>query len=138
MSDSHSCPILCDPMNYTVHGILQAKILEWVVFPFSRRSSQLKDQTQVSCITGRLFYQLNHQESRGRGLLLFVPVLNHGCQSCFCQYSCSTLNFHPPLQACTSEASLSLSLPHCNSKLLCHSEIVSEDFDLVILIHLLC
>ena len=70
VSDSHSCPILYDPMNYTVHGILQAKILEWVAFPFSRRSFQLRDQTQVSCITGRLFYQLNHQESRGRGLLL--------------------------------------------------------------------
>ena len=31
---------LCDPMNYTVHGILQARILEWVAFPFSRGSSQ--------------------------------------------------------------------------------------------------
>ena len=30
------CPTLCDPMDYTVHGILQARILEWVVFPFSR------------------------------------------------------------------------------------------------------
>ena len=31
---------LCDPMDYTVHGILQARILEWVAFPFSRGSSQ--------------------------------------------------------------------------------------------------
>ena len=31
-----SCPTLCDPMDYTVHGILQATILEWVAFPFSR------------------------------------------------------------------------------------------------------
>ena len=30
------CPILCNPVDYTVHGILQARILEWVVFPFSR------------------------------------------------------------------------------------------------------
>ena len=37
---SQSCPTLCDPMNYTVHGILQARISEWVVFPFSRGSSQ--------------------------------------------------------------------------------------------------
>ena len=29
------CPTLCDPMDYTVHGILQARILEWVAFPFS-------------------------------------------------------------------------------------------------------
>ena len=33
---AQSCPTLCDPMDYTVHGILQARILEWVVFPFSR------------------------------------------------------------------------------------------------------
>ena len=31
-----SCPTLCDPMDYTVHGIFQARILEWVAFPFSR------------------------------------------------------------------------------------------------------
>ena len=37
---SQSYPILCDPMDYTVHGILQAKILEWVAFPFSRGTSQ--------------------------------------------------------------------------------------------------
>ena len=34
------CPTLCDPLDYTVHGILQARILEWVAFPFSRGSSQ--------------------------------------------------------------------------------------------------
>ena len=37
---SQSCPTLCDPMDYTVHGILQVRILEWVAFPFSRGSSQ--------------------------------------------------------------------------------------------------
>ena len=36
VKDAHSCPILCNPMDYTVHGILQARILEWVAFPFSR------------------------------------------------------------------------------------------------------
>ena len=34
---------LCDPMDYSVHGILQARILEWVAFPFSRGSSQPRD-----------------------------------------------------------------------------------------------
>ena len=34
------CLTLCDPMDYTVHGILQARILEWVAFPFPRGSSQ--------------------------------------------------------------------------------------------------
>ena len=42
-------------MNYAAHGILQARILEWVAFPFSRESSQPRDQTQVSCIAGRFF-----------------------------------------------------------------------------------
>ena len=49
------CLTLCDPMDYTVHGILQAGILEWVAFPFSRGSSQPRDRTQVSHISGRLF-----------------------------------------------------------------------------------
>ena len=45
---SQSCLALCDPMDYTVHGILQARILEGVAFPFSRGSSQPEDQSQVS------------------------------------------------------------------------------------------
>jgi len=40
---TRSCPTLCDPMDYAVHGILQARILEWVAFPFSRGSSQTRD-----------------------------------------------------------------------------------------------
>ena len=43
---SQSRPALCEPMDYTVHGILQTRILEWVAFPFSRGSSQPRDQTQ--------------------------------------------------------------------------------------------
>ena len=46
------CPTLCGSMDYTVHGILQARILEWVAFPFSRGSSRPRDQTQVSHFTG--------------------------------------------------------------------------------------
>ena len=43
------------PHDYTVHGILQARILEWVAFPFSRGSSQPRDRTQVSHIAGEFF-----------------------------------------------------------------------------------
>ena len=46
---------LCDSMNYTVHGILQARILEWVAFPFFRGFSQHRDRTQVSCTAGGFF-----------------------------------------------------------------------------------
>ena len=54
------CPTLCDPMDCSppgssVHGILQARILEWVAISFSRGSSWLRDWTQVSCIAGRFF-----------------------------------------------------------------------------------
>ena len=49
------CLTLCSPTNYTAHGILQAKILEWVAIPFSRGFSQPRDETQVSCIAGRFF-----------------------------------------------------------------------------------
>ena len=49
------CPPLCDPMDCIVHGILQARILEWVAFPFTRGSSQARDQTQVSHTPGGFF-----------------------------------------------------------------------------------
>jgi len=49
---AQSFPTLCNPMDYTVHGILQARMLEWVAFPFSRESSQPRDWTQVSHIAG--------------------------------------------------------------------------------------
>ena len=52
---THSSPTLCNPMDYTAHEILQARILEWVAIPFSRGSSQPRDQTQVSRIAGGFF-----------------------------------------------------------------------------------
>ena len=52
---AQSCMTLCDLMDYVVHGILQARILEWAAFSFSRGSSQPTDQTQVSHIAGRFF-----------------------------------------------------------------------------------
>ena len=42
--DAQSCLTLCDPKDYTAHGILQTRILEWVAFPFSRGSSQLRNK----------------------------------------------------------------------------------------------
>ena len=57
---AQSCPTLCDPMDSSppgssVHGILQARTLEWVAHPFSKGSSQPRDRTQVSHIAGRFF-----------------------------------------------------------------------------------
>ena len=52
---TQSCLTLCDLMEYTVHGILWARILEWVAFLFLRGSSQPRDRFQVSGIAGRFF-----------------------------------------------------------------------------------
>ena len=49
------CPTLCDPMDFTIHGILQARILEWVHIPFFEGSFQPKDRTQVSHSAGGYF-----------------------------------------------------------------------------------
>ena len=57
---AQSCPSLCNPMDYSspgssVHGLLQTRILEWVAIPFSRGSSQPRDQTQVLCMADKFF-----------------------------------------------------------------------------------
>ena len=49
------CLTRCDLIDYRVRGVLQTRILEWVAFPFSKESSQPRDQTQVSRIAGRFF-----------------------------------------------------------------------------------
>ena len=81
---------MCDPMDCSlpissVHGILQARILEVVVIPFSRGSSQPRDGTQVSHITGELFplYHLSHQGSPAylRLLIFLLAVLIPACDS---------------------------------------------------------
>ena len=56
--ESESHPVVSDslqPHGYTVHGILQARMLEWVAVPFSRGSSQPRNRTEVSCIAGGFF-----------------------------------------------------------------------------------
>ena len=63
------CPTLCDhldcsPPGSSVHGILQARILEWVVSSFSRGSSWPRDRTCVSCIGRQILYRLSHQRSQ--------------------------------------------------------------------------
>ena len=69
MKVTQSCPTFCDPMDYTVHEIFQARILEWVAFPFSRGSSQSRNWTQVYPHCRRILYQLSHKGNpRVRGV----------------------------------------------------------------------
>ena len=54
-SESESCSVVSDSLRLMDYGILQARILEWVSFPFSRKSSHPRDRTQISCIAGIFF-----------------------------------------------------------------------------------
>ena len=81
---AQSCPTLS---NCIVHGILQARILQWVAFPFSRETSQLRDWTQVSLIAGRFFCiwatretQNSHSQRQIRSQILDLEMflLNEG------------------------------------------------------------
>ena len=74
-SVTQSCWTLCDPMDYnppgsSVHGILQARILECVALPSSRGSSWPRDQTWVTCIEGRFLtiWATREAQSRARWL----------------------------------------------------------------------
>ena len=88
---AQSCLTLCNPMSCTlpgssVHGIFQARILEWVVMPFSRGSSPPRGQTWVSCIAGRLFTVWATREACVLALVLYLNIFNVHHQS-----FCSTL-----------------------------------------------
>ena len=84
------CPTLCDPMDYRIHGILQARILEWVAVPFSRGSSQPRDQTQISSIAGRSkkiqpskmwnSYRTTAVIHLSAGYVWFTSPPNHSCR----------------------------------------------------------
>ena len=77
-----SCPTLWDPMDWIAHGILQARILEWVAFPFSRGSSQPRDRTQVSHIAGRFFTNWAMREaSRSETSCNLVSALSKACSA---------------------------------------------------------
>ena len=80
MKVSQVCPTPCDSMDYTVCGILQARILEWLAFSFSRRSSQPRDQTQVSCIAGGFF---TSQATREAQQLLLSVLIRYGLSNPF-------------------------------------------------------
>ena len=97
------CPTLCDPTDCSppgssVHGVLQARILSGLPFPSPGRSSRLRNQTQVSCIAGRLFTDWAMREAhdqprqqikkqrhffakKGLVIAMVFPVVMCGCES---------------------------------------------------------
>ena len=72
---SFSCVWLCNPMYYTVHGILQARTLEWVAVPFPRGSSQPRDQTQASHNAGRFFTSWATREANHTGYTYMKVII---------------------------------------------------------------
>ena len=78
---AQSCPTLCDPMDcslpgFSVHGILQGRIREWIAVSFSRGSSWTRDWTLVSCIEGR-FFTIWAIGKTQHGALLLMPDTSH-------------------------------------------------------------
>ena len=75
------CPTLCDPtdcslLGFSIHGIFQARVLEWIAISFSRESSLPRDWTRVSHIVGRFFYRLSQGSLLKAGnVYLFVGHL---------------------------------------------------------------
>ena len=69
------CLTLCNPMDYTLPGILQARILEWVAIPFSRGSSQPRDRTQVFHLTGRFFTNWATREAQYLKIILKTMMI---------------------------------------------------------------
>ena len=92
------CPAFCDPMDYSVHGILQARILEWVVFPFPRGSSQPRNWTW-SLIAGGFFTSWATREAH----LMYVR------QILFCSFIQRTLTYTLRTRAYKAAAVLSAS-----------------------------
>ena len=97
---TQSCLTLCNLTDYTVHEILQARILEWVAFPFFRGSSQTRDWTQVSCFEVRFFtsWATGKPKNTGVGSLSLLPWnfltqrLNPGPPHC--RWILYQLNYH--------------------------------------------
>ena len=82
-------PMDCSPSGSSVHGILQARILEWVAISFSRGFSQPKDRTQISRIAGRRFNLWATKEARVFFFFLIFPcfttkmwLVYRNCVSC--------------------------------------------------------
>ena len=119
MKVTQLCLTLCDPMDYTVHGILQPRILEWVAFPFSRGSSQHRDQTQVSCIAGDslLAEPQGKPKNTGMGSLSLLqrifPTQESNWGLLHCRWILYQLSYHgsPILREINPENSLERLMP---------------------------
>ena len=102
-------PMDCSLRGSSVWGILKARILEWVAIPFSRGSSQTRDQTHISylsCIRRQIFCYLCHQQSPVNGILFSCSVMSDSLRPHELQHArlpCSS----PSPGVCSNSCSLS-------------------------------
>ena len=101
---TQSSPTLCDPIDYTVYGILWARTLEWIAFPFPRGSSLPRYQTQVSRIAGEFFTSWATREA---------PCLQGGTQISLLSWSLMIQTPHDFLIAVISMWQTHVTLFHC-------------------------
>ena len=95
---ARSCPTLCDPMDcslpvFSVHGFLQARILEWIAISSSRGSSWPRDRTQVSCIAGWFFTVWATEKIQGSALADNPPISQQVSLLCWCAFSLPSHTF---------------------------------------------
>ena len=106
---AQSCPTLCDPMDcsppgFSVHGILQARILEWISIPFSRGTSQSRIEPW-SPVSQADLYRLSYREVCG--FCHTLTWISHGCTCVPCSRTPSYLPPHPMPLSCPSAPALS-------------------------------
>ena len=109
MKVAHSCLTLCDPMDYTIHGILQARILEGVAFPFSKGIFPTQGSNPGLLHCRRILYKLSHKGSAnctlktGYYVNFCVYVFHHNSKNQKKENSDTSYNTHEPLNLTLSE-----------------------------------
>ena len=114
---TQSCPTLCDPMDYLVHGILQARILEWVAFPFSRGIFPTQGLNPGLLPCRWILYQLSHQgrPATPRVAVKALPLAHEVFALWPCPSPSLTISMAPPPQGPSGflwHSCLCLSLHH--------------------------
>ena len=102
-------PMDCSPPSSSVHGILQARILEWVAIPSSKESFQSRDQTHVSyasCISRLVLYHLHHLGSPKKNTYTYMYI-------CVYIYIYIYTHTHIYIHTHTYRERFSTSLNHC-------------------------
>ena len=124
LHDAQSCPTLHDPMDYTVHGIFQARILDWVAFPFSRRIFPTRGLNPELPHFRQILYQLSHKvQEYGVGSLCplqcISPTQELNWSLLHCRQILYQLNYQgSPISTKKKKIKFLIKIDHFSTKLL--------------------